>query len=324
MTLDEKYTLRHFLPDDYPALAELANASNRALGRAIRLTAEELASIVEAPGFNPRTDSFLLEERGRIVAMSNQGFRAAEGLCWADGVVHPDDWGKGLGAELIRLTEARCRGWAESAFPLDQPMSIRLAAAGTNTRADRLFRAHGYQPVRTFYTMGMELDRPADALPLPGGLTLRPFDPARDARAVYEAQMDAFADHWGFERDPYEDWTQQVLHHPHNDVSLWLVAYDGDEIAGICLNRVDGDAPHTAWVWLLGVRHPWRRRGVGEALLRMSLARLREVGYQSARLMVDSSNANNATTLYERAGMRVQDRSVVYLKRLRGTSLEEE
>src|SRR5262249_7869137 len=102
-----------------------------------------------------------------------------------------------------------------------------------------------------------------------------------------------------------------------------LVAYDGDEIAGICLNRASGgEDPRMAWVGTLGVRRQWRRQGVGEALLRTSFARFQAAGYQRAGLMVDASSLTNAVALYERAGMHIQMRTLVYRKMLRGTAPE--
>lgn len=319
----EKFTRRHYLPEDYPALAQLVNAANFALGVEHSISAEELATYIEAENFNPCTDSFIFEDGGRIVAMSNQGFSAASGLCWADGVVHPQYWGQGIGAELLRLTEARCLEWAQTALTPEQPLSIRLATGGSNARAQRLFAVHGYQPVRTYHQMRIELDQPVDAPPLPLGLALHPFELERDAYAVYEADMDAFADHYDFQRDSYEEWTRQMLDHPYNDTSLWLVAYDGDEIAGICLNRAYGsDQPHMAWISLLGVRRAWRRQGVGEALLRLSFAQFQERGYSGAGLFVDSSNQTNAVGLYERAGMHVHSQRLIYRKGMRGEANE--
>jgi mycothiol synthase len=322
MILREKFTFRHYLPEDYPALAELINASNRALGIENTITAGELSAIIESPEFNPRTDSRLLEDSGRIIAMSHHGFSAETGRCWDDSVVHPDYWGQGIGTELLRLTEARCLQWADSTLKPDHPVLLQLAVSDRNTRAKRLFEAHSYQRVRTFYQMRIEFDvsgQKLDAPTLPAGLVLRPFDPVRDALAVYEAHMDAFADHWGFERDSYEEWEQQTLKHPQNDFSLWLVASDGDQIAGLCLNRAgEGDDPHMAWVWVLGVRRAWRRQGLGEALLRTSFARFQARGFERAGLMVDSSNPTNAVALYERVGMHVQRSKQVYHKMLRG------
>jgi mycothiol synthase len=321
MSTHEKLTRRHYLSDDYPALVELIRVSNGALGNKSSLSAEELQVIVEVPGFNPRADSFIFEDGGRIIAMSNQGFHPDSGHCWADSVVHPDYWGQGIGAELIRLTEARCLEWAEATLVPDQPVLLQLAASDRNARAGRLFEAHGYRVVRTFYEMRIDLGQPVAIPLLPDGLALRPFDAVRDAEAVYEAQMDAFSDHWGFERESYAEWAQYTLKHPTNDNALWLAAYDGDEIAGFCVNRaVGGDDPTLALVWVLGVRRPWRRRGLGEALLRTSFARFQGAGYAGAALMVDSSNATNAVGLYERAGMHIHKRRLVYHKTLRGAS----
>jgi ribosomal protein S18 acetylase RimI-like enzyme len=317
MTL-EKFTLRHYLPEDYPALADVANAVHIRLGDERRVTAEEIATYLDTPEFNPATDSFIIEKDGRIAGFCDAEFSAETGRCWVDGMVHPDDWGQGIGAELIRLTEARCLDWAQSAVAPDHSISIQRYTVETNTRARRLFEAQGYEHIRTFYRMRCDLDQPIEAPPLPNGLVLRPFDLERDAQAVYEAQMDSFADHWGFERDSYEMWTQEVLKHPTNDGgALWQVAYDGDEIAGVCLNwRDDGD-DKMGFIARLGVRRAWRRQGLGEALLLNSFARFQDAGFTRAGLMVDSDSPTNAVALYERVGMHVQRRTLVYRKMLR-------
>jgi mycothiol synthase len=330
MITHEKFTTRHYQPDDYPALAELINASNRAMGTDSRISAEELTAIIQVPDFNPRTDSLILEDGGRLVAMSNHGYSAASGQCWDDSVVHPDYWGQGIGAELIRLTEARCLEWAKTALTAEQPVLLQLAVSEKNARGLRLFEAQGYRHVRSFYEMQIEFDQsgeagqPVEAQPLPSGLTLRSFDEARDAHAVHEAAQEAFIDHWGYERMSFDSWAHHLLHHPNGDLSLWLIAYDGDEIAGVCLNRSGTDEdPLMAWVNVLGVPRPWRRRGLGLALLKNSFALFRQRGYTGAGLMVDASNATNAVGLYERAGMHVQRCKRVYHKMLRAGAPEE-
>jgi mycothiol synthase len=87
------------------------------------------------------------------------------------------------------------------------------------------------------------------------------------------------------------------------------------------MRRDDGDE-QMGWVARLGVRRPWRRQGLGEALLRTSFARFQTVGYTRAGLMVDASSLTNAVALYERAGMHVQKRTLVYRKMLRGGAQE--
>ncbi len=78
-----------------------------------------------------------------------------------------------------------------------------------------------------------------------------------------------------------------------------------DEVAGVVLAysvRV-GD-PDMGWVGTLGVQPCWRRRGLGEALLRAAFAALYERGFRRAGLGVDTQNVTGALRLYERAGMR--------------------
>jgi mycothiol synthase len=62
------------------------------------------------------------------------------------------------------------------------------------------------------------------------------------------------------------------------------------------------------WVHTIGVRRPWRGRGIGESLLRHSLAAFAARGLTKAGLGVDSENETGATRLYERVGMRVSRR----------------
>ena len=56
---------------------------------------------------------------------------------------------------------------------------------------------------------------------------------------------------------------------PDLDPSLWLVAWDGDQVAGAAINVIHGGA----WGETddLFVRRPWRKRGLGRALLVGSL-----------------------------------------------------
>ena len=54
----------------------------------------------------------------------------------------------------------------------------------------------------------------------------------------------------------------------------------------------------------LGVRPPWRGRGIGTALLRHSFADIARRGGSEVTLWVDSENATGAVGVYERVGMR--------------------
>jgi ribosomal protein S18 acetylase RimI-like enzyme len=71
-------------------------------------------------------------------------------------------------------------------------------------------------------------------------------------------------------------------------------------------------------VSVLGVRRPWRRRGLGRALLLHSFRALRERGKPRVGLGVDGSNPTGAVQLYEAAGMRVVRRFDHWEKERRG------
>ena len=323
MTTREKVTVRPYTPEDAQALVDVENAESKVLGLEYRTSAEEMLSYMAEPSFDVANDSFLLESNGRIVGMGDLYFVAERARGWAGAVVHPEQQRRGFGTQMIDLTEARCmeRAMAESAA--DAPVSIQRYASDRNTAAIRLFEARGYYPVRTFHQMRRQLDQPINAPALPGNLVLHPFDEARDARIIHEVHEETFEDHWDNSRDTFEDWEQYMLRQPNADTSLWLIAYDGDEIAGICLNRPFGEAdPSMGYVSVLGVRRGWRKQGVGFALLMQSFALFQQRGFTRAGLGVDASSLTNAVALYERAGMHVHERTLAYRKMLRGEDTE--
>ncbi len=319
MIEQEKLIIRPYDPADYPAIVELANAANRAIGDSSGPTVEQLSNYFSAPDFDRLNDSFLIERAGKIVGVSDLEFSAAGGRAWAAGSVHPDEHCQGIGTRLIQLTEARALARAETELRAEQALSIDRNTSDANAAAIHLFEARGYRPVRTFYRMRIDLAAHVEALPLPDGLEIRSFDPAEQAEAVYAAHQESFADHWGFEPETYEAWTHSNLNVDNFDPSLWQVAWDGDQVAGICLNQQHQDF---GWVATLGVRRAWRKRGLGLVLLRNSFALFQARGCQSAGLGVDASSLTNAVALYERAGMVVHKRWFTYRKMLRGTEPE--
>ncbi len=65
---------------------------------------------------------------------------------------------------------------------------------------------------------------------------------------------------------------------------------------------------------------PWRRHGIGMALLQRSFAFIASKGYSTVRLGVDTQNATGATHLYERAGMTVRREYRVVERSVEGTA----
>jgi len=259
-----------------------------AFGDARRLDAEEVRSWLRNTELKPEWLR-VLESDGRVVGYGDIWIQGGE---VAIDVAAPAHWQPFF--EWAE-TEARSRGLrrVRAYFPADH----ELADVAT---------ARGYRLWRSSYTMEIALDEAPPVVPPPPlGTDVRSYDAARDDAAVRDALNESFAE------DPFwRDVTQGAFRQFYVgargfDPSLWLLAWDGDELAGLALaygERV-GD-PSLGWVGTLGVRPRWRRRGLGEMLLRGAFRELHARRLRRVGLGVDTENVTGALRLYERAGMR--------------------
>lgn len=232
----------------------------------------------------------------------------------ADGYVHPELNGRGVGTELLRLTEARAREEI-AAVPAGERVYLQNAALASDPAAPALYAAHGYEPVRRHWRMVIDLERPPEPQ-VPSGIELRLFREPEERRAVYETIEEAFEDHWEHRRRSFEEWSKRAFDVEGYDSSLVWVALEGSVVvaANVCYWKRQGD---WGWVGSIGVRPPWRRRGIAEALLETSFAEFFRRGEHRVALGVDAESPTGATRLYEKAGMRVFWEAVVYEKELR-------
>ena len=153
---------------------------------------------------------------------------------------------------------------------------------------------------------------------------LRAYDHPNEAfsRAIFKADDEAFQDHFGYvEGDldkEYERYMYFFTQDESFDPDLWFIAMDRDEVAGISLCRkwAYGDKD-MGWVSSLAVRRPWRKRGIGLALLHHSFGVFWERGYKKVGLGVDASNLTGALKLYKKAGMEIDRQFNLYEKELR-------
>jgi len=207
----------------------------------------------------------------------------------------------------------RARKEMELAEP-DVRVYLRNGVVATDAAACELHENEGYKAIRYLWHMEIEVRNVPQVPILPDGVELRPFIPEEQNRAVYEAHEEAFSDHWGHVRGSFEDWNHHMFERKDVDPSLCFIAWDGDQIAGYSLCRYRMES---GWVGSLGVRRPWRRRGLGEALLLHSFNEFYKRGTKTVGLGVDAQNPTGATRLYQKAGMHVASESVIYEKELR-------
>ena len=176
--------------------------------------------------------------------------------------------------------------------------------------------AQGYTPVRCFFEMQRPLDGDLPQVSLPAGLEFRPALPEH-YRAIWEAGAECYRDQWehvALSDEDYNVWAAT----PDLDPSLWLVAWEGDQIAGAAINVTHKSECGQPDTWGetddLFVRRAWRQRGLGRALLAGSLRLFKARELTTAGLGVDAENLSGALRLYEGLGYRAYQRVVMYRK----------
>jgi mycothiol synthase len=294
--------IRPARPEDARAIAALVAATEEAVtGRPSRVGPYDVQRWLPRPDLE--NDTWLFEEDGRLVAGGAAYTHGSLGVHF--GRVAPAETGRGLGAQLVALAQQRL---AEKGA--DRLHTWCLAG---DAAAAELFGARGYSAARRFWEMAIELEGPPAEPVLPDGLAIETFHEA-DARPFYEAMEEAFQDHWEHHPIPFEKWWEQKQRAPGYDCTLWFLVRAGDEIAAVVRN--DPDRSGGGLVGALGVRRPWRGRGLGRALLLRTFAEFRRRGVTRVTLGVDAENPTGATRLYESVGMDVELEAVVYEKTL--------
>lgn len=316
-------TLRSATWSDAEAVAQLIYDSCAAGGDAIvAVSAEELRHAWQDPAFSLERDSFVIETTdGRIVGYDEITNSHAYAILNMDGNAHPEYKGCGIGTTLLRAVEKRAREIMALAEP-DVRITINTTLNKNDPDSIALHQNGGYQPVQYHWRMQIVLGAPPSNPTLPEGVELRPFLKGKHDVVVWQAQNEAFRDHPGSHEWTLEDWRRERFDDPEFDPTLWAVAWDGDQVAGFSINRY---RMGIGWIRTLGVRRPWRRRGLGEALLLHSFGEYYRRGMPTIGLGVNAQNPTGATRLYQRVGMYPASEHVTYEKELRhGRNVDEE
>jgi mycothiol synthase len=229
------------------------------------------------------------------------------GVLEFDGYVHPERFGEGIGGALVELSESEARA--------RDRRTTRTGVLDQDEAAHRLLSERGYASVRRFWRMRVTLVERPEPPTWPDGLRETPADLDVDLEALHAALEEGFADHWNTAPVPHEAWVRRQRERGRlEDPSMWIVVRDGDEIAGLA--QLERERFGTGWVGSLAVRPRWRRRGLGEAILRGGFRRLWDAGQRVIALGVDAQNETGATRLYERAGMQVHWSATVFERAL--------
>ena len=307
--------------DDLPGIVKVTNAEHEADRLPWRATPEELAAEYGHPSdqFDPARDVTVAELEGEIVAFTDCSWvDTTDGLreYRISGAVHPDWRRRGIGTALLRQNEARARALAAT-HDTDRPKVLGLYLGEHQPGRQAIAERAGYAPVRWFFEMGRTLDEVPPVPALPEGIEVRPVT-ADQMRQIFTADVEAFQDHWGG-FDASDESFQRWLDSPSLDLSLLVMAWDGDEVAAGVVNAIfpaENESLGTRRGWLDSVftRRQWRHRGLARALIIRSLHLLRERGMTTAFLGVDAENPSGALGLYEWIGFAVEMRGSAHRK----------
>lgn len=314
--------LRPYGSDDLAEFVRIGNAANEADGIDERTSEAGLGNwlLTERANYHPTEDIVVATVDGQVA-----GYGWVDWVQTSDakreyrtrGHVDPAWRRQGIGTAIIRHNEARLLDIA-ARHPDDLPRVFGAWAPERRVGAVALVTAAGYQPVRYFFDMVRSTLDDIDLPPLPEGMEIRGVSDMDGYRRLFAADTEAFLDHWGG-FDASEASFQQWLKEPNFDPSLFVIAWEGGEIAGAVINTIDAEENEVldrrrGLLDSVFVRRPWRRRGLAAALVGRSLALLRERGMTSAWLGVDADNPTGALGVYERAGFEVHLRSSAYHK----------
>jgi mycothiol synthase len=324
------FTMRPALMEDVDVVTDLLNDYSRYLLDVEMFRAKDILSDWSLPVFDMQACTrVVVAPDGRLVGYAElwdvtEPF--VKKTLWAR--VHPAYLGLGIGSSLVAWAEEQSRSWIERS-PQDARVVLHVSANVLDEKATGLFEQLNFDPIRTFWRMVIELQEEPQASVNPEGISIRPVSNRQEERMAITAVYESFQDHWGFVREPVEAyvnrWLYYIDHNDEYDPAFWFMAIDasaesGNQVAGVslCYKR-SFDDPAMGWVGSLGVRRPWRKRGLGLALLKHSFIELYRRGQHKIGLGVDSGSLTGATRLYEKAGMHSDPRFTMklYEKELR-------
>jgi len=307
---------------DYPELARIITTHSKGEGDDRVETAEGIASGYEhLENCDPARDIVVVEVDGTAVGYTRvfweqeaDGPRVYRMFCFLD----PVYCGRGIGTALVEWDMCRLREIA--AEHDDAPEKLfETWLNDKNIGAAALIRGAGFEPI----TYSATMVRPTvDDLPdhrLPDGLEIRPVR-EEDLRTIWEADVEAFRDHWGFSEQSEKSY-QRFLTFPYNDPTLWKIAWDDEGVAGQVKSFIDTAQNEEfdrkrGWTEAISTSRPWRRRGVAKALIVESIRELAARGMTEVALGVHTENPNGAYDLYSGLGYEVVGTWTTYRKPL--------
>jgi mycothiol synthase len=293
--------------DDVERLAAFMGRCTLAHQGVRRASVDEMRRRLTQPGANPELDTWLVEnDAGEVAGFAQVWAEHPAVVCYVR--VDPEHTGRGIGSTLLE------RGAVRAPDFVPEPTVLHATSWPKDESAAPLLESGGFEPIRYFSLMTIDLDQAPEPPIWPSDVHLHALDEDSELRPVHEAQTEIFPDR----RQDLGEWLHEYAGDGF-DPTLWFVAKDAEGIAGfaLCLPELAED-PEAGYVSELGVRADRRGEGLGLALLQQTFHEFHRRGKRRVSLHVDVDSLTGALRLYTRAGMLPDPRLVVWQRELAG------
>jgi ribosomal protein S18 acetylase RimI-like enzyme len=310
--LPQGWSTRRPTLDDIPEILKLAHASDVAAVGAPDFTAEEVREALTAPHTDMSLDCWLaVDDTGEVVGWAYPDNSTGGARDFIEVYVWPGRGGPAI-RPLLELMLARVHERAKLFG--HSPYAVRAGAIPTEAAWIEALTGNGFVFLKQHARMQMSLDDvSSDPPPLPPGVTVRRVRAGDDAdlRRFHAVIEEAFRDSDHRATD-FDTWRARVDAESTVSWDEWFVSEVDGEFAGALQSSDSSAEEDEGWVKYLGVLRPYRRHGVGEALLRRAFATYAAKGRRTAGLGVDLANPTKAARLYHSVGMHPLYQANIY------------
>jgi mycothiol synthase len=326
----EQFHLRPYTPQDAQAVVDVINAASMLILGFPRAVVDAIGNIW-AFKYVPFTSEKVVvtSTQGHVIGyayFSNNDNVATE----MGGAVHPAYRNQGVGSVLIAWAESRAKDASQN-VPVGIKTVLQSSLFEKEYDAIKLYKDHGYAPVREWVHLAIEMNEQPVISSLPG-LTVREMDLDNDWDIVGPAMDEAFTDHWGYiaeelvqpvELDQADPKNEAEAIHPTDDSysnspGYCFIVLDGETVVGgILCNAKLIERNDTGRVGSIFVRPAYRKRGIAKTLMLTAFDAFWINGVRRVITDTDANSFTDSTRLYKGLGMEIYRSEFTFEKEIR-------
>ena len=301
--------------DDVPELLRLAHASDIAAVGEPDFSVDDVREALTSPHTDPERDCWVaLDAAGEIVGWAYPHNASGGDRDFIEVYVWPVRGVPALRPLLALMLERVTERGRELGH---DPYTVRAGAIPSELPWIATLTEAGFTFLKQHARMTMALTGVGAAPEPPPGVTVRPVRAGDEAelRRFHATIAEAFDDSDHPATD-YETWRKRRAAEPSIAWDEWFVGEVDGEWAGVLQSSDSGIEDNGGWVRALAVLRPYRRRGVGAALLHRAFAAYAAKGRSTAGLGVDLANPTEAARLYRAVGLHPLYEANIYQRKV--------